>query len=112
MTTVSEGLVNLSMAIRFEDLPSDVIREAGRRVPDAFGCIIAGSTGDTSQQVSKGMLGLTAAQESSILGTRDLTSCAKATLINCTCFGSLTTWMVIPGHIRAMRAPIFHPSWR
>lgn len=84
MSTVSESLVNLAMGIRFEDLPSDVVREAGRRVLDALGCIIAGSTEPTSRQVTKAVLGLAAAQESSILGTRDLTSCEKATLVNCT----------------------------
>ncbi|MFC1815268.1 MmgE/PrpD family protein [Thermodesulfobacteriota bacterium] len=84
MTTVCERLVNFAWEIQFEDLPSEVTHEAERRVLDALGCMIAGSMGSTSQQVKKVMIGLGGVRESSIIGTLDMTSCEKATLVNCT----------------------------
>lgn len=84
MHTISEQLVDLAMAIRFKDLPDEVVREAGRRVLDAFACMVAGATGTTSQQVRKTIMALEGKQESSILGTAHFSSCEKATLINCT----------------------------
>ncbi|MFC1815217.1 MmgE/PrpD family protein [Thermodesulfobacteriota bacterium] len=93
--TVSEQLVDLAMGIRFEDLPPEVIREAEMRVLDALGRIIAGSVGSTSQQVREIVSGLGGGQESRILGTRDMTSCEKATLVNCT---SLRLFDYMDGH--------------
>ena len=45
MATISERLVDLARGIRFENLPADVVRESGRRLLDALGCMIAGAPG-------------------------------------------------------------------
>jgi 2-methylcitrate dehydratase len=82
MSAVSERLVDLAREIRFADLPAEVIREAGRRLLDALGCMIAGTDGATTQQVRKTALALAGAPESSILGTEHFTSCEKAALVN------------------------------
>ena len=84
MKTICERLVEFTQAIEFQELPSEVIREAGRRVLDALGCMTAGIQRSTSQQVRGAMMELGGIQESTILGTGDLTSCEKATLVNCT----------------------------
>jgi 2-methylcitrate dehydratase len=82
MSAVSERLVDLAREIRFRDLPTEVVREAGRRLLDALGCMIAGADGATTQQVRKTALALGGAAESSILGTEHLVSCEKAALVN------------------------------
>jgi 2-methylcitrate dehydratase len=82
MTGVSERLVDLAREIRLDNLPAEVIREAGRRLLDALGCMIAGADGATTQQVRKTALALAGAPESSILGTEHRTSCEKAALVN------------------------------
>ena len=82
MSATTERLVDLAREIRFADLPAEVIREAGRRLLDALGCMIAGADGATTQQVRKTALALSGAPESSILGTEHFTSCEKAALVN------------------------------
>jgi 2-methylcitrate dehydratase len=84
MATVAERLVDLAGQVRFEDLPAEVIREAGRRLLDALGCMVAGSKGSTTTQVTRAAVALESAAESTILGTDKFTSCEKATLVNCT----------------------------
>ena len=75
MATTSERLVDLASQIRFENLPLDVVREAGRRLLDASGCAIAGATGSTTEQVCKTALRLGGAPECTVLGTSESTSC-------------------------------------
>ena len=82
MSTTSERLVEIANEVRFETLPAEVIREAGRRLLDALGCAIAGAEGLTTQQVRKTALALGGVPESSILGTHEFTSCEKAALVN------------------------------
>jgi len=82
MNGATENLVDLARQIRFDDLPAEVIREAGRRVLDALGCIIAGADGATTRQVRKTAMALAGAPESSIFGTEHSTSCEKAALVN------------------------------
>jgi len=82
MSAASERLVDLAREIRFDNLPAEVTREAGRRLLDALGCMIAGADGATTQQVRKTALALAGAPESSILGTEHFTSCEKAALVN------------------------------
>ena len=82
MSAVSERLVDLSREIRFRDLPAEVVREAGRRLLDALGCMIAGADGATTRQVRRTALALGGAPESSILGTEHFVSCEKAALVN------------------------------
>jgi 2-methylcitrate dehydratase len=82
LSTTSERLADIAGDIHFENLPAEVIREAGRRLLDALGCAIAGAEGLTTQQVRKMALALGGAPESSILGTQDATSCEKAALVN------------------------------
>ena len=82
MSTASERLVDIANEVRFENLPAEVIREAGRRLLDALGCAIAGAEGLTTRQVRQTALALGGAPESSILGTQDSISCEKAALVN------------------------------
>ena len=82
MSAVTERLVDLAREIHFEDLPAEVVREAGRRLLDALGCMIAGADGATTRQVRRTALALGGAPESSILGTEHFVSCEKAALVN------------------------------
>jgi 2-methylcitrate dehydratase len=82
LTTATERLADIAGEIHFDKLPSGVVREAERRLLDALGCMVAGADGSTTRQVRAGALALGGAQESSILGTRERTSCEKAALVN------------------------------
>ncbi|MBI2986141.1 MAG: MmgE/PrpD family protein [Deltaproteobacteria bacterium] len=82
MNSTTERLVDLARGIHFEGLSDEVVREAGRRLLDALGCMIAGADGLTTQQVRKTVLGLGGSPESTILGTKGFTSCEKAALVN------------------------------
>ena len=84
MASISERLVDLANEIRFENLPAEVVRESGRRLLDAIGCMIAGAGGSTTSQVARAVIALDGASESSLLGMDRLTSCEKAALVNCT----------------------------
>ena len=84
MAGVTEQLADLALSIHFDNLPDLVIREAGRRLLDALGVMIAGADGQTTQQVRNTMLELGGCPEASILGTENFTSCEKAALVNAT----------------------------
>jgi len=84
MAGVTEQLADLALSIRFDNLPDQVIREAGRRLLDALGVMIAGADGQTTRQVRNAMLELGGFPEASILGTENFTSCEKAALVNAT----------------------------
>jgi len=82
MNGVTENLVDLARGIGFDNLAAEVVREAGRRLLDALGCMIAGASGETTIAVRRMALALGGVAESSILGTRDRTSCERAALVN------------------------------
>jgi len=82
MNGATEKLVDLARGIRFDDLPAEVVREAGRRLLDALGCMIAGSHGATTAAVRTVIADLGGAAESSVLGTAARTSCDRAALVN------------------------------
>ena len=84
MASISERLVDLANEIRFENLPAEVVRESGRRLLDAIGCMMAGAGGSTTAQVAGAAIELEGASESSLVGMDSLTSCDKAALVNCT----------------------------
>ncbi len=82
MNNATDRLVEVSRTIRFDNLPAAVVREAGRRLLDALGCMIAGANGATTLSVRKVVGALGGSPESSILGTRERTSCERAALVN------------------------------
>jgi 2-methylcitrate dehydratase len=84
MNSTTERLVDLALSIRFDNLPRETIHEAKRRLLDAVGCMIAGAYGATTLRVRSTVLGLGGSPESGIVGTKHLTSCDKATLVNAT----------------------------
>src|SRR5262245_15747206 len=82
MENVTEKLIDLAREISFDHLPPTVVREAGRRLLDALGCMIAGANGSTTAAVRQVALALGGAPESSVLGSRERTSCERAALVN------------------------------
>jgi len=82
MNGATEKLVDLARGIRSDDLQAEVVREAGRRLLDAVGCMIAGAHGETTAAVRAVVMNLAGAAESSVLGTRERTSCDRAALVN------------------------------
>ena len=82
MMGITEQLVDLARGIRFDNLPTEVVGEAGRRLLDALGCMIAGASGETTEAVQRVVCALGGVPESSILGTGKRTSCDRAALVN------------------------------
>ena len=82
MSSSTEHLVDLALSIRFDNLPAPVVHEARRRFLDALGCMIAGADGLTTERVRKMALALGGVPESTLLGTKERTSCEKAALVN------------------------------
>jgi 2-methylcitrate dehydratase len=82
MATISERLVDLARGIRFDNLPADVVRESGRRLLDALGCMIAGARGSTTLQVAQAVTAPADSSESTLIGMNGVTACEKAALVN------------------------------
>ncbi|MGH7844406.1 MAG: MmgE/PrpD family protein, partial [Candidatus Binatia bacterium] len=82
MNSSTERLVDLALSLRFETLPGPVVHEAGRRLLDALGCMIAGADGRTTKQVRNGALALGGVPESTLFGTKERISCDRAGLVN------------------------------
>jgi 2-methylcitrate dehydratase len=82
MEDVTGRLADLARGIRFENLPTAAVREAGRRLLDALGCMIAGADGETTAAVRRVAGNLGGNAESSLLGSRERAACDRAALVN------------------------------
>jgi len=82
MNSSTQRLVDIALGLRFDTLPPTAVQEAGRRLLDALGCMIAGADGVTTKQVRNAALTLGGVPESTLFGTRDRISCDKAALVN------------------------------
>src|SRR5215218_1069688 len=51
--TLADRLVDFALSVRFEDLPTEVVAEAKRRVLDAFACA-AGALGEPASSIARG----------------------------------------------------------
>lgn len=79
---VRNKLADLILSIRYEDLPSSVIRETKRLILDTLACAYGGFSGGPSKIVRKTVQQLGGNPESTVIGEGTRTSCALATLAN------------------------------
>ena len=80
--TVSSELARQAREMSFEDLPSDVVHEAKRRLMDTLGCALGGYLGASSQAIVRMVRVLGGAPEATVIGSGFRTSCASAALAN------------------------------
>ncbi len=97
---ITQELVEFITAIRFEDLPKEVVHEAKRVILDSIGCALAGVHTD------KGRISINFARrfngkpESTVLGTANKLSCINAAFANGELINALDMDAVMyPGHI-------------
>jgi 2-methylcitrate dehydratase len=88
-TPVAVQLASLASELRYEDLPTEVVREAGRRVLDALGCMVAGTDGESVVKIREAALSTGGDEQATAVGVGRRTSIDKAALINCSALRQL-----------------------
>jgi 2-methylcitrate dehydratase len=82
MATIVESLSDYACALRFDDLPPDVVHQAKRLLIDTLGCAIGGFDGEPSV-VARALAGtVTAREPATVLGSGQETSPDLATFAN------------------------------
>lgn len=103
---VTRDLSDFITAVRFDDLPGEVVHEAKRVLLDSIGCALAGN------HVEKGRLSVNLAKrlngkpESTIIGTGDKVSCSHAAFANGELINALDMDAILyPGHVTPYVVP-------
>ena len=98
--TIIMQLAEFVDALRFEDLPNDVVEESKRIILDSIGCAIGGTTHD------KGGIGIEFArsfgssEEATVIGCDDRLSCMGASFANGELMNALDFDAILPpGHV-------------
>jgi 2-methylcitrate dehydratase len=86
---VLERLAALVHAVRFEELPADVIAAAKARVLDTLGCAFGALHSDVGEAVRRMAADCGGAAQATLIGSGEKTSAALATLVN----GSLLRYL-------------------
>lgn len=97
---ITQELVEFITAIRFEDLPKEVVHEAKRVLLDSVGCALAGIHTDKGKLSINLARRLNGKPESTILGTGNRVSCINAAFANGELINALDMDAIMyPGHI-------------
>jgi 2-methylcitrate dehydratase len=80
--TVARKLANYTRALKFEDLPSEVIHQTKRILIDALACCIGAFESDARKIVHSLVEELYGPVESTVIGSGLKTHCLNATLVN------------------------------
>lgn len=81
-STISEKLASYAVNLTFEELPSEVVREAKRCLLDTLGVTFGGYSSESSQIVLSLVQDLGGPLESTIIGTHMKAPCANAAFAN------------------------------
>ena len=87
--SVLESLGALAHAIRFEDLPADVVSDAKARILDTLGCAFGAHDSDVATAVRRMAADCGGAAQATLIGSSEKTSAPLATLVN----GSLLRYL-------------------
>jgi 2-methylcitrate dehydratase len=82
MGTIVESLSDYAAALRFDDLPSDVVHQAKRLLIDTLGCAIGGFSGEPSVVARALAENVSSRQPATVLGSGQSTSPDLATFAN------------------------------
>ena len=97
---ITRELVEFITAVRFEDLPKEVVHEAKRVLLDSVGCGLAGMYTDKGKFSIQLARRLNGKPESTIIGTGDMVSCTNAAFANGELINALDMDAIMyPGHI-------------
>jgi len=80
--TVSETLAEYISDLTFEGLPKEVVDKATNCILDSAGCMLGGSRTDVVKILAAFAGHLGGKLESTIIGTKEMTSCANAAFVN------------------------------
>lgn len=80
--SISGELAKSANALKFEDLPSDVIHQTERLVIDTLGCAIGGYESEASRVIQEVVKELNHPEEATVFGSGLKTSCMNAALTN------------------------------
>ncbi len=82
MTTVVEQLSAYAAALRYEDLPADVVQQAKRLIVDSVGCALGGYAGEPSR-IARDIAGtVTSSKPATVIGSGQRSSVDMATFAN------------------------------
>lgn len=81
-TTIAGQLADYAKALRFKDLPTDVVHQAKRCLIDTLACAFGGYGGESSRIIQSALGELGGQSESTVIGSGVKTSCLNATLVN------------------------------
>ena len=80
--SITENLAEFTVNLQYDQIPSEVIREAKRFIIDSLGCAVGGFTSEPARicrQLAREMSG---SPEATIIGLNDRVSCSAAILAN------------------------------
>ena len=82
MTTIVEQLSSYAAALRYEDLPPEVVQQAKRLIVDSVGCALGGYTSDPAS-IARDLAGsVTSSQPATVIGSGQRSSLDMATFAN------------------------------
>ena len=79
---VTEVMASFAVETSFDDLPEDVIKECKRLILDTIGCALGGYTTDIGRITLSIARDLGGKSESTVVGSRNKTSCTNAAFVN------------------------------
>jgi 2-methylcitrate dehydratase len=95
-------MAEFALQLRFEDLPTEVVREAKRFLLDSVGCALAAVRNDDMQAMHRFIEGLRGAEEATVIGSGHRTNAPNAALMNCLLTRALDYndiyWVQDPSH--------------
>ena len=82
MTTIVEQLSAYAAALRYEDLPSEVVQQAKRLIVDSIGCALGGYTSEPAKIARAMAATVTSSEPATVIGSGARSSIDMATFAN------------------------------
>ncbi len=83
MTSISAKMAEFALGLKYEDIPSESIKEAKRFLLDSMGCALAAVHNEDMQAMYRFTEKLGGVPEATVIGTGLKTNAANAALMNC-----------------------------
>ena len=82
MTTIVEQLSAYATALRYEDLPSEVVKQAKRLIVDSVGCALGGYASEPAKIARAMAATVTSSEPATVIGSGARSSIDMATFAN------------------------------
>ena len=83
MSSLSQKMAEFALNLRYEDIPTDAVKEAKRFLLDSMGCALAAVKNEDMQAMYRFTEKLGGAPEATVIGTGLQTNAPNAALMNC-----------------------------